>query len=62
MKLFISGNFDTHFVKKYFTPEKMEGEEHDLIGAVAAGLIVERSKRSANGRAQTVVKSNWRKR
>jgi acetyl-CoA carboxylase biotin carboxylase subunit len=59
---FISGKFDTHFVKKYFTPEKMEGEEYDLIGAIAAGLVVERTKKLENGSVKTVVKSNWRKR
>lgn len=59
---FISGNFDTHFAKEYFTPEIMEGEEHDLIGAIAAGLIVNHSKKSANELPTPTTKSNWRKR
>ncbi|MCB0587644.1 MAG: biotin carboxylase, partial [Phaeodactylibacter sp.] len=38
-KAFTSGNFDTHFVKKYFTPEALEKDNH--IGAeIAAQLAV----------------------
>lgn len=59
---FISGKFDTHFVNKYFTPEKMEGDEHELIGAIAAGLIIDRSKKNASAAIQSNGKSNWRKR
>lgn len=42
---FVSGNFDTHFVKKYFTPEKLRNQEHEEIAAMIA-LKYYRDKKS----------------
>lgn len=37
---FVSGNFDTHFVQKYFSPEKLKKEnpEHEEIAALVAAM------------------------
>ncbi len=41
---FIEGKFDTHFVPKYFTPEKLLVEEADeaKVAAVVAALVIEK--------------------
>jgi pyruvate carboxylase len=44
---FISGKFDTHFVQKHFSPEKLQQkfEEDDLkIAAAFAGWLVQSQK------------------
>ena len=41
---FVSGNFDTHFVPKYFTPQVLEGhdsEEEKMAAIIVGKLIVE---------------------
>jgi acetyl-CoA carboxylase biotin carboxylase subunit len=63
---FTSGNFDTHFVKHYYTPEvlKKEADEDEAkVAAVLVGYLMEQSKRPSNGvdNTETVtVKSNWK--
>jgi len=37
---FTSGNFDTHFVKKYFTPEVLQHSNDDE--ALIAAIVMER--------------------
>jgi len=46
---FTSGNFDTHFVKHYFTPEilKVENPAAEEIAAIVAGLAWEENHTSA---------------
>jgi acetyl-CoA carboxylase biotin carboxylase subunit len=57
---FTSGNFDTHFVKKYFTPESLQtGNETE---ALIAALVMEKllaSKKVAVADAGGVAESNW---
>ena len=61
---FTSGNFDTHFVKQYFTPEVLKAEndenEMQIAGALAAYLL-ENTKKATNA-APTVElrKSKWK--
>ena len=60
---FVSGNFDTHFVKKNFSPEKLlvsDPQEAEIAAIVAAGLL------SGHKKAQQAAKagapgSAWRK-
>ena len=61
---FTSGNFDTHFVKQYFTPEVLKAEndenEMQIAGALVAYLL-ENTKKATN--ATTTVelrKSKWK--
>jgi len=57
---FTSGNFDTHFVKKYFTPEVLNTEEEGEM-AIAA-VIMEQllsQKKAATASATTAETSNW---
>ncbi len=45
---FTSGNFDTHFVKKYYTPEQLEaqyGEERKVAALLSLKLYLEDKKR-----------------
>ncbi|QHS56738.1 acetyl-CoA carboxylase biotin carboxylase subunit [Mucilaginibacter sp. 14171R-50] len=57
---FTSGNFDTHFVKKYFTPESLQtGNETE---ALIAALIMEKllsAKKIAFTETAGVEESNW---
>jgi len=57
---FTSGNFDTHFVKKYFTPESLEtGNEKE---ALIAALVMERLLSAGKAAVNEVVVSegsNW---
>lgn len=64
---FTSGNFDTHFVNRYFTPDVLkpavDETEIQLAAVLAAQLFAER-KPKANGQAVTTgaTKSKWRER
>jgi acetyl/propionyl-CoA carboxylase alpha subunit len=57
---FTSGNFDTHFVKKYFTPESLQtGNETE---ALIAALVMEKllaTKKVAFAETDAVPESNW---
>lgn len=57
---FTSGNFDTHFVKKYFTPESLQtGTETE---ALIAALVMEKllaTKKVAFVETAEVAESNW---
>ncbi|TAE30490.1 MAG: acetyl-CoA carboxylase biotin carboxylase subunit [Cytophagales bacterium] len=64
---FTSGNFDTHFVNRYFTPDVLkpapDETEFQLAAVLAAQLFADR-KPTAVGQAVTtgVAKSKWRER
>lgn len=47
---FFSGNFDTHFVKNYYTPEKLKErqKQNAEIAALAALKVYQESKKSLN--------------
>jgi len=57
---FTSGNFDTHFVKKYFTPEVLQtgNEEEALIAALVMERLLGEKKISINSDS-TIQQSNW---
>ncbi len=58
---FTSGNFDTHFVKKYFTPDVLNtqnADEAEIAALVMAKLLNEGSKTAA-AVAVTGEESNW---
>lgn len=62
---FTSGNFDTHFVKHYYTPEvlKKEVDEGEAkIAAALVGYLLEQVKNPTNGTGTGAVqvKSNWK--
>ncbi|MDZ4750472.1 MAG: acetyl-CoA carboxylase biotin carboxylase subunit [Flavobacteriales bacterium] len=60
---FKSGNFDTHFVQKYFTPDvlKHENELNEKIAAIAAVYALSNSK-SANTTTKSEQKSGeWKR-
>jgi propionyl-CoA carboxylase alpha chain len=60
---FVSGNFDTGFISKYFTPEKLlvKNEEYAEVAAIASSIIFA-GKTSENKptASSTVKKSKWR--
>jgi acetyl-CoA carboxylase biotin carboxylase subunit len=60
---FVSGNFDTGFIPKYFTPEvlKTTSEEYLQIAAIAGSIIFDNNKEKHNNLAETAVKkSKWK--
>jgi len=60
---FVSGNFDTGFIPKYFTPEalKTNSEEYAEIAAIAGAIIFDSSKEKHNNLPETAVKkSKWK--
>lgn len=60
---FVSGNFDTHFASRYFTPEVFDGKDELEVGAVLAAMLIQQDKKkekSSSGKSAPV--SNWRKR
>lgn len=61
---FTSGNFDTKFVEKYFTPDTLKAEpiEHEeaIAAILASKLMGERPKASAIA-SEVSEQSNWRK-
>lgn len=61
---FVSGNFDTHFVSKYFKPEYLKNEnvEEAKIAAIAAMLFVQQRKTKISSLPSTGNTNNlWRK-
>ena len=60
---FRSGNFDTHFVSKYFNAESLRNEKDDeaLIAALMAVLQTGNSKQQHAPETQEQPASNWRK-
>ncbi|MES2827796.1 MAG: acetyl-CoA carboxylase biotin carboxylase subunit [Bacteroidota bacterium] len=60
---FASGNFDTHFVEKFFNARSLENHDADeaFIAAVA-GVLSFKAQKAANQAITSVTKeSNWRK-
>jgi len=60
---FKTGNFDTHFVGKYFSPEslKAEDETEALIAAVIAAQLFQKEKTAVGVSQTTNGVSNWKK-
>jgi len=58
---FVSGNFDTHFVKKYFTPEVLNSEEEQamLAAAFAAADWLSTRKQTASPASVKSSNSRW---
>jgi acetyl-CoA carboxylase biotin carboxylase subunit len=60
---FRSGNFDTHFVGKYFTPEKLQhfNEEEAKAAAYVMARIMEEAKTITKSPVAENTTSNWKK-
>lgn len=58
---FTSGNFDTHFVKKYFTPEVLQESHEDeaIIAAMVMEQLLSKKKASIATPVKTVETTNW---
>ena len=39
---FTSGNFDTHFVKKYYQPDKLGNPDHEKAAAIISKYVFEK--------------------
>lgn len=62
---FVSGNFDTHFVEKYFSPEKLSAfsNEESEIAAVASALTMSAAQpEKSNHNSSPISVSRWRRR
>jgi acetyl-CoA carboxylase, biotin carboxylase subunit len=61
---FVSGLFDTHFVKKYFTPDVLErgDESEEMMASIAALRFMLHDKTKEVAQSQAIAESNWVKR
>ncbi len=62
-KAFVSGNFDTHFVKDYFKPEMLmseDVEESEIAAMIAVNVLREKSSSSSTATASLTKTSNWK--
>ena len=62
-KAFVSGNFDTHFIKHYFKPEMLINEKEDeaeIAAIVGAKLMSEKRLVSANAGNSDDLRSKWK--
>jgi acetyl/propionyl-CoA carboxylase alpha subunit len=59
---FVSGNFDTHFVNKYFLPEYLsqENEEEAMIAALIGANFMKSQSGSSKVEAAIEEKSQWK--
>lgn len=61
---FVSGDFDTHFVKKYFSPEVLvqSNDNEEMIAVLAAVAALEQNEKKASDAVGTAtkVKSRWK--
>jgi acetyl-CoA carboxylase, biotin carboxylase subunit len=59
---FISGNFDTGFINKYFTPESLKTESEELmtVAALAGAMIFEGRNNAVKLASGGVKKGKWR--
>lgn len=60
---FVNGDFDTHFVSKYFTPENLtsDDEEEAMIAAVLAAGFMKTQNTSKTVLAENASSSSWTK-
>lgn len=60
---FTSGNFDTHFVKKYFQPENLvqENEAEALVAALVAGQLMQQKPQQSIEASLTKTAASWKK-
>lgn len=61
---FVSGDFDTHFVNKYFTPEKLfaDIEDEAFIASLVSAKLFNATKQGPEMTAPSkVVESNWKR-
>lgn len=61
---FVSGDFDTHFVSKYFSPEKLfsENEEEALVASLVSARLIHSAKQTTSTAGFTQKSaSNWKK-
>lgn len=60
---FVSGDFDTHFVSKYFTPDSLESadEQEAMIAAVIAASLFKGQSSSDIAVNDHVIRSAWKK-
>lgn len=60
---FTSGNFDTHFVGKYFNADslKNDNESEAMLAALSVVLLLQKEKNVVANNAQVAAVSNWKK-
>ena len=60
---FISGDFDTHFVKKHFSPELLDAQEkndEDVASTIVAKLVADANKKAEVLENGSSARSNWK--
>jgi acetyl/propionyl-CoA carboxylase alpha subunit len=62
-KAFVSGKFDTHFVKKYFNPEMLVEhfeDELEVAAMIAVEMLNNKKSKAQSSSHQPGNKSNWK--
>ncbi|PCJ86168.1 MAG: acetyl-CoA carboxylase biotin carboxylase subunit [Flavobacteriales bacterium] len=62
-KAFVSGNFDTHFIQNYFTPDKLKSAdklEEEIAALVASSVFLERKTPAFSNNEVNHQKSKWK--
>ncbi|HXC04162.1 MAG TPA: biotin carboxylase, partial [Bacteroidia bacterium] len=60
---FISGNFDTHFISRYFKPEMLntfDAQKAEIAAIFSAYLLKQGNENRQNGQAEGKAPSKWR--
>jgi acetyl-CoA carboxylase biotin carboxylase subunit len=60
---FISGNFDTHFVNKHFSPDKLfaDSEEEAFVASIISSRLMKTSTSTPSNNSQPASLSKWKK-
>ncbi len=59
---FISGHFDTHFVKKYYTPEKLIAKQEQMASFAALAALKYWIEKQQELKIVEAAGSNWKSR
>lgn len=59
---FVSGNFDTHFVKKYFEPSMLQKEDKDgeLVAALISAVLMDQKAETNPSENSKTERSRWK--
>ena len=60
---FVSGNFDTHFVAKYFTPEVLNTDyedEAEVAAILASNLLANKNNKLTKEQVNQEKRSSWK--
>jgi acetyl/propionyl-CoA carboxylase alpha subunit len=62
-EVFVTGDFDTHFIKKYYTPEKLQQVVNDEleIASIVGASWLSASGKATSSQETTTRSSSWKR-